>query len=94
MSSSNFESGYYFALQHTFDITGDIFPVRTIVLGTVARERARPPVTHHTQQISKVAVVDDSKAILKCIISRNHKACSCTPLATGAAYAASGAWRA
>jgi len=45
-------------------------------------------------QISKAAVVNDSKAILKCIISRTQKACSCTSSTTGAAYAASGAWRA
>jgi len=51
-------------------------------------------VTHHTQQISKVAVLNDSKAILKCIITRKQNACSCTPSKTGAAYAASGAWRA
>jgi len=50
--------------------------------------------THHTQQISKAAVVNDSKAILKYIISRKQKACSCAPSTTGAAYAASGAWRA
>jgi len=58
--------------------------------------RASPAsfVTHHTQQISKTAVVNDSKAILKCIISRKQKACSCAPSTTGAAYAASGAWRA
>jgi len=49
---------------------------------------------HHTQQISTAAVVNDSKAILKCIISRKQKACSCTSSTTGAAYAASGAWRA
>jgi len=29
--------------------------------------------------------VTDSKAILKCIISRKQKACSCTPSTTGAA---------
>ena len=40
------------------------------------RTRASPTsfVTHHTQQISKAAVVNDSKAILKCIISL-----MCTP---------------
>jgi len=60
------------------------------------RTRASPTsfVTHHTQQISKAAVVNDSRAILNCIISRKHKACSCTPSTTGAAYAAGGAWRA
>ena len=47
--------------------------------------------THYTQQISKAAVVKDSKAILKCIISRKKKACSCTSSTTGAAYVASGA---
>jgi len=51
-------------------------------------------VTHHTQLISKAVVVNDSKAILKCIFSRKQKACSCTSSTTGAAYAASGAWRA
>jgi len=51
-------------------------------------------VTHHTKQISKAAEVNDSKAILKCIISRKQKACSCTSSTTGAVYAASGAWRA
>jgi len=58
------------------------------------RTRGSPTsfVTHHTQQISKAAVVNDSKAILKCTISRTQKACSCTSLTTGAAYAASGAW--
>jgi len=35
---------------------------------------------------------NDSKAILKCTISRKQKACSCTSPTTGAAYAASGAW--
>jgi len=50
--------------------------------------------THHTQQIFKAAVLNDSKAILKYVISRKQKACSCTPSTTGAAYAASGAWRA
>ena len=63
------------------------------------RTRASPTsfVTYHTHsrsQISKAAVMNDSKAILKCIISRKQKACSCTPSTTGAAYAASGAWRA
>ena len=60
------------------------------------RTRATPTsfVTHHTQQISKAAVVNDSKAILKFIISRKQKACSCTSSTTGAAYAASGVWRA
>jgi hypothetical protein len=60
------------------------------------RTRASPTsfVTHHMQQISKAAVVNDSKAILKGIISRKQKACSCTPSTTGAAYAASGAWHA
>ena len=43
---------------------------------------------------SKAAVVNDSKANLKCIISRKQKACSCAPSTTGAAYAASGLWRA
>ena len=59
------------------------------------RMRASPTsfVTHRTQQISKAAVVNASKAILKRIISRKQKACSCTPSTTGAAYAASGAWR-
>ena len=38
--------------------------------------------------------MNDSKSILKCIISRKQKACSCTPSTTEAAYAASGAWRA
>jgi len=33
-------------------------------------------------------------AILKSIISRKQKAWSCAPSTTGAAYAASGAWRA
>jgi len=51
-------------------------------------------VTHHTQQISKADAVNDSKAILKCIISHKQKACSCMSSTTGAAYAASGAWRA
>jgi len=46
------------------------------------------------QQISKAAVVNDSKAILVCGISRKQKACSCTSSTTGAAYAASGAWHA
>jgi len=41
-------------------------------------------VTHHTQQISKAAVVNDSKAILKCIISRKQKACSYPHSMTGA----------
>ena len=50
--------------------------------------------THHTQQISNAAVVTDSKAILKCIISRKQKACSCTSSTTGAAYTASDVWRA
>jgi len=36
----------------------------------------------------------NSKAILKCIISRKQKARSCTASTTGVAYAASGAWRA
>jgi len=60
------------------------------------RTRASPTsfVTHHTQQISKATVVNDSKAILICIISRKQKACSCTSSTTGAAYAASGVWRA
>jgi len=44
--------------------------------------------------VAKAAVVNDSKAILKSIISRKQKACSCTSSTTGAAYAASGAWRA
>ena len=35
--------------------------------------------------------MNDSKAILRCIISRKQKACSCTSSTTGAAYAASGA---
>jgi len=43
---------------------------------------------------SSKPVVNDSKAILKCIISRKQKACSCTSSTTGAAYAASGAWHA
>jgi len=50
-------------------------------------------VTHYTQQISKAAVVNDSKAILKCIISRKQEACSCAASTTGAVYAASGEWR-
>jgi len=50
--------------------------------------------THHTQQISKAAVVNASKANLKCILSRKQTAYSCTPSKTGAAYAASGGWRA
>ena len=60
------------------------------------RTRASPTslVTHHTQQISKAAVVNDSKVMRQCIISRKQKACSCTSSTTGAAYAASGAWRA
>jgi len=39
------------------------------------RTRTSPTsfVTHHTQQISKAAVVNDSKAILKCIISRKRQ---------------------
>ena len=36
----------------------------------------------------------DSKAILKCIISRKQKMCSCAPTTTGTAHAASGVWRA
>ena len=56
--------------------------------------RHRNIVTHHTQHISKAAVVNDSEAIVKCIISRNQKAYYCTHSRTGAAYAASGAWRA
>jgi len=38
--------------------------------------------------------VNNPKAILKCSISRKHKACSYAPSTSGAAYAASGAWRA
>jgi len=36
-------------------------------------------------------LVNDSKSILKCILSHKQKACSCAPSTTGAAYAASGA---
>ena len=56
------------------------------------RTRASPIsfATHRTQQISKTAVVNDSEAILKCILSRKQKACSCAHSTTGAAYAASG----
>jgi len=47
------------------------------------------------QVLGPLCTIDDSKAILKCIFSRKQKAaCSCTPLTTGAAYTASGAWRA
>jgi len=58
------------------------------------RTRARRhswPSRHGT---SASLVVNDSKAILNCIISRKQKACSYTSSTTGAAYAASGAWRA
>jgi len=51
-------------------------------------------VTHHTQQISKAEELNYSKPILNCITSRKQKACSCAPSKAGAAYAASGAWRA
>jgi len=47
--------------------------------------------SHH---ISKAVVANESKAILKYMIFRKQKACSCAPSTTGAAYAASGVWRA
>ena len=43
-----------------------------------------PPKPSPLRDTSKSAVVNDSKAILKCIISRKQKACSCTPSTTGA----------
>ena len=61
---------------------------------TRTAQLARGEIAYKNQTESVKSEVNHSKATPKCIISRKQKACACKSSTTGAAYAASGAWRA